>query len=414
MNKNKCVKKQKLSKKNKNKNKNKTNKFLYKIHGGSNTNATASHTPPKLNTTPLRLIDLIQNAKLTRVIIMFNGLKIKCIIGDNEIEFNKGKKWIACITLKYDFAHTNAELSNFFYSKNKSDCISKDSNINNTEYKKLHNTLEKKDEYKKDLNKLLLTLTDIINIHLQMTHCVVMDAAFITCNKFNISLDIKHYARGYGFYNEFGYIYINKNKDKNVNTTDTLEKKIIYANKILDLIHDLSHKTLIELEDNIKALKEKADLNGSVFSFNDLFIKNLLELCKILNISNDPTKTVRQLLNEIFHRICNITDIKTIENIKEVINDNQDYLYLFIAKMFALQRIISKCNPAPYEFHKFYDTTNKDGRIYTSELKIPIPSDEKSVPSFEMKAFTQPNITIISGSGSGIDDYEYEYIINIE
>ena len=148
MNKNKCVKKQKLSKKNKNKNKNKTNKFLYKIHGGSNTNATASHTPPKLNTTPLRLIDLIQNAKLTRVIIMFNGLKIKCIIGDNEIEFNKGKKWIACITLKYDFAHTNAELSNFFYSKNKSDCISKENNINNTEYKKLHNTLEKKDEYK--------------------------------------------------------------------------------------------------------------------------------------------------------------------------------------------------------------------------------------------------------------------------
>ena len=139
----------------------------------------------------------------------------------------------------------------------------------------------------------------------------------------------------------------------------------------------------------------------------------LLKLCEILNIINEPPQTVRQLLNEIFKLICNSTDSETIENIKEVINDKINYLNLFIKQMFVLQRLIYKNNPHHFKFHKYYDTTNKD-IIYTSELKIPIPSDEKSVPSFEMKAFTQPNITIISGSGSGIDDYEYEYIINIE
>ena len=58
-----------------------------------------------------------------------------------------------------------------------------------------------------------------------------------------------------------------------------------------------------------------ADPEFSSWQNSPLYIKNLLELCKILNISNDPTKTVRQLLNEIFHRICNITDIKTIKGI---------------------------------------------------------------------------------------------------
>ena len=195
MNKNKCVKK-KLSKKNKIKNKHKTNKFLYKIHGGSNISAILTKTP-KNNAIQTTLQTLIKNPNIARVIIMFKGLKIQCKIGKQQIEFKKGDARDACITLKYDFVNTKAKLDNFFYYKNKKKCISSNRNINNTEYIKTHTTPP---TYNKDLNKLLLTLIDIINIDLQMTHCVVGDAAFITCiNEITMSLDIKHYARGYGF-----------------------------------------------------------------------------------------------------------------------------------------------------------------------------------------------------------------------
>ena len=404
MNKNKCVKKQKLSKKNKNKNKNKhkTNKFLYKIHGGSNISATTTLNTQKNNATPLTLQTLIQNPKVASVIIMFNGLKIKCNIGNNKFSTRDED----CIAVSYDFKKKVSKSEGFFFSKPKTYCIGSNNNynINNKEYKKLHKEQNIKDTYNKSLNKLLLTLIDIINIDLQMTHCVVTDASFITCiNEIKISLDIKHYARGYGFYNEFGYIYFN-----NVNTdtlTDTLEKKINYANIILKSIHVLSHKTISELELELNALRYIVDTDIVLYNFESSKTK-LLKLCEILNIINEPPQTVRQLLNEIFKLICNSTDSETIENIKEVINDKIDYLNLFIKQMFVLQRLIYKNNPHHFKFHKYYDTTNKEGRIYTSELNI--PSDENPVPSFEMKEFIQPKINIISGS----DDVEY--IIDIK
>ena len=344
---------------------------------------------------------------------MFKGLKIQCKIGKNKIEFKKGDDRPACITLKYDFdvdfdfVNTKkAELYNFFYTKNKKICISSESNINNTEYIKTHTAPP---TYNKDLNKLLLTLIDIINIDLQMTHCVVTDAAFITCiNEITISLDIKHYARGYGFYNEFGYIYINNdNKDTKVNT-DTLEQNINYANIILNSIHDLSHKTISELDLKLKELKDIAENELTVDSIISSKI-NLLTLCDILKIINEPPKTVRQLLNEIFHLMCNSEDSEdseTIETINKLINTQKYYLDVFIGQMFVLQRLMYNNNPHTFEFHKCYDTTNKEGRIYTSELNI--PSDENPVPSFEMKEFIQPKINIISG----IDDVEY--IIDIK
>lgn len=133
---------------------------------------------------------------------------------------------------------------------------------------------------------------------------------------------------------------------------------------------------------------------------------NLLTLCDILKIINEPPKTVRQLLNEIFHLMCNSEDSETIETINKLINTQTYYLDVFIGQMFVLQRLMYNNNPHTFEFHKCYDTTNKEGRIYTSELNI--PSDENPVPSFEMKEFIQPKINIISG----IDDVEY--IIDIK
>ena len=402
MNKHKCINKQKLSKKNKNKNKHKhkTNKFLYKIHGGSNTraigiNANITAQTTQNNSIQQTLRDLIEDKTNKRVIINFNGLKIKCIIGDKKLSFKNYDK-VDCITITYEFFYNMSLLNNFFNNNSKLDCIGDDKTINNTKYKGTYKL--KESSYNKDLNKLLLKLIDIININLKIESCHLVDYSNIMCNKIKIMLNIKHYERGYGFYNEFGYVYTN-----NAFNANTLEENITYANTLLQKIHDESHTKISEFKnkiDDIKVTNAKVhELINTLFEqVLKLYIKFKIITDKDENKDENKDKTLREILHEILLFIC---DSKNIDIIKALTKDETEYINLFIDAICKWHNIDNKSH---FKCYKYPDSIiNTDSIIKTSEL---IKSNDDTIaPAFVMTPFIQPTITITRGNG--------DYIINI-
>lgn len=376
-----------LSKKNKNTHKHKynTHKFLYKIRGGSGKNVASSN-----NVSLKTLRELIQSKTPRRAIIIFNDLKIQCKIGAKKllisyINGDTGNDYI-CIIIIYDFDTNVADIGNFFYDQPKTICIGLDKAINNTAYKKSHNIQK---TYNKDLNKLLLKLIDVININLQMKSCKVFDESEITCNNIKISLSIKHYERGYGFYNEFGYLYIN---NQNAYDSDASEN-IKYANTVLQTLYDISHTTMTQLEINIK--KEDISVDNNLYTS----LENLLSLYKKIKIHDvgNNVKTLRQVMREILQFMCDPTNIEIINTLTI---DEKKYIQSFVSNMFQFQKNILKL------YYKFYIYNEK--QIFSSELNT--SDEDKNIPIFEMKPFEQPRITITYNTKVG----DVEYIINIK
>jgi hypothetical protein len=151
--------------------------------------------------------EFIAKDSITAVLIKFKGIKFYCNLGENKLLIGNPP----CIELIYNFDILKCHIESFFYSSDKLSC-EKDKFINTTNFKDMSNnginTPNKK------FNKTVLELIDIININMGILVCTLDDTSFIKSTKcVIISISkLKHIERGYGFYNEFGFIYIGDSK----------------------------------------------------------------------------------------------------------------------------------------------------------------------------------------------------------
>ena len=294
------------------------------------------------------LISLLNNTDNEHTcIIKYKGITIYCVVGSNMLKLGGTKNDSnthtikACIILSYVFSDNTitAKLESFFYHSEKNECLisktkSNDQNnkrINNNEFYKQYTN--KNTSYEKTLNILLLDLIDEINILLGVKTCVVDDASSVECkdstNK--LSLKSKHITRGYGFYNEFGYLY---KHEKNV----LIGERIIFANKILSIIKQFSEAIQIFDENTLRTLfnkdnKDNKDIDDIITFINlclskvgfQFTYKNILQeienLCKV-NTTPPINKKIVLIIPTIIQLLIDyinkedmrnplITDLKT-------------------------------------------------------------------------------------------------------
>ena len=159
------------------------------------------------------IIGLINNDNIVNVIINYNNLVLKCRFG--KCRFGKKHVFIGehphnCIHIIYK--DTFSDLDSFFFNVLKTDCIGKNKTINNSKYRTQFESKSGilQEDYNKQLHETLFNLIDIININANMQFCVLSDLSIKTttqCDEIQLCL-LKPIEKGYGFYNEFGYIYI--------------------------------------------------------------------------------------------------------------------------------------------------------------------------------------------------------------
>ena len=178
-------------------------------------------------------------------------------------------------------------------------------------------------------------------------------------------MNFKHITKGYGFYNEFGYLYTKSIVidifDINAQNEKYKLLDLKFANNILTMIYNAQ------------------DLYKDVFT-------NLEETCK-MNLKDHPKYDETELYNKI--QVCNAnfitfstTIIKTVtDNIVNPSDNKLDLSYLF--KTFIKR----------YEY--LIDDTVSKSELLTTPNPIQDPLQETPY-HFAMVKYTKPTITITS------------------
>ena len=373
--------------------KSKRNMNIYKykkiscIKGGSRTSKKIAMPDPahvltnnKLNTDLKTLKDIITNKDYyTHIYIYFKNIIIKCSMGKNIFVVGNIIKNKVGILIKYNTNHAFCTLESFFFTKTKAEC-KENSNINNS---KFSNNLKNNkgnipNDYNKKFNEILMELIDIINTNMDMQTCKLRDGSFIQGTRCgDISLNIlKHFERGYGFYNEFGYIYKEKITESNkilININKTMHFKI-NSNTNINIDYITSHLTSMGLE--YKPITQRViDIFNEIVTTNagitySQFVNNLLSFCKL-------SKDIQQI--NIFNSYDDIDIIQLNNLITIIIHD------LLGGKLYSLSH------------YKLYnkELIEKDKKIYKIQKSELQNKNDNINRKFIMNTMKNYDITIV-------------------
>lgn len=199
----------------------------------------------------------------------------KLILGNNDD---------ICIEIIYYPVHKFCRLEGFFYKVNKGTCKGK-SFLNNSVF--MDNTKVNgriPGDYNKKFNETMTELFDIINIDIGMKQCTLRDGSQIKgtkCGDIKMSV-LKHFERGYGFYNEFGFMY----KDKIDKSNEILQFIISEKRKPIN-ITNITYEYIFSL------------LESMGLKYDPVSIETI-EIFKNI-ITTNPGITYQQFINEIMN-----------------------------------------------------------------------------------------------------------------
>ena len=256
-----------------------------------------------------------------------------------------------------------------YSSKDNSKVNSKDdeSLINN---RVVFHSLKGNDKYNKIINTLLLELVDAINILLDVPYCMVSDQATVNCNEeIKLQINSKHITKGYGFYNEFGYLYYNKyskNPDNNKIQYELLDLQ--FANYILTIIDNLRQSNEKEFKTKFNTI-EKTCTDAKDKPNNDNTLKVLI------NSSTELFKIFAQKITDII--------IKKYSQPQSQYKINVGLLQMLLFNIFI----------------KYYTYTEDIKTVSKSELLTtpnPVVQDPPQTTPyhFDMVKYNKPTITI--------------------
>ena len=339
----------------------------YMIGGASGSNISAIRNVgipgPTLKT-------LIESKDVTHVIIQYRGIKFKCKLGGNMCIIGSIKP-SGCIEVYYNFIYNCANINSFFYSKSKVECIGLNKAINNTNF--INNVnINNKTTRQKKLNKLFLTLIDIININLKIKMCGVEDAASIMIGQNSIRLLYKHMERGYGFYNEFGYLYIPDGYEDwrtslVLYNNIEIDKRVTYANEFLEYLNTFSTQNITKVTEiyttsvNNNSLLETLSIynTDNMSKIRDEYPKNDNEKSKYLLQSLLDSKEYKE--SKTFREYITLV-IKSLQKLQQ---DKSQTISLLHIKDIILKFFMDK-NIQKLDYIKYYKYD--DDNIFTTEL----------------------------------------------
>jgi hypothetical protein len=289
----------------------------------------------------IETIDLIKKEYVTTVLVDFDGLKLKCTLGKNQLIIGMDIN-LYCVLVKYNIESRSCELSSFFLRKEKSTCIV-DRDIDNSEFKK--NPAIDLSSYNKIFNEKILEFIDAINSYLGILYCSLMDISSLknldVCGDLKLYV-LKQFERGYSFYNEFGYMYNPKESYYNPedpyhdyeeiittynpkNPYHDYEEIITTANEYLDTLKKINSEMTVEtLSESFEKKKDlyirKPEFNSINLIFKEYNGKTISFLIKdIMNYCRSPlSKNGKKILykyNELYGYKIVVAFIRTIEDI---------------------------------------------------------------------------------------------------
>jgi hypothetical protein len=323
-----------------------------------------------------QLLELITSSNKSSIIINYKNIKLECILGGNEIILGSNKadnnKIGKCITIKYFPKMHFSRLESLFYEIPKDKCVGKDKTINNTGF--IDNVSIdgiKPADYNKLFNETIMELIDIINIETGMKYCTLRDGSHIQDKKCGtIAMNfLKHLERGYGFYNEFGYMY---------------KQTITESNKVLnDVIATLRNKSLE---------KVLQDLLPYVIPIQENISKIVDDMKSVL---------MRDVVLEIM-KYCKSTEDKPSSGLfttydKDSIIEFKDFITKVVEKYLNLPEY--RYSLTQYKLYQ----QNPNGTILKSVLEYKTDDEKRE---FVMKPIKKVNIDILE-----LESGKYELII---
>lgn len=411
---------------------NKTNKKLYKKKNKYNTSnkkiksiikkmsGGIINNVIKRELLPITLIkDLIIGKNTVKLLVSFDGIKFKClfgnfnlIIGDNEDDTK------SCVKVEYTFDENEnllnlCELTYFFYNMSKSSCIVQDEEespdnkiINNREFKatlsKMSVSSKIPPDYNKQFNAKILEFIDIINTNIGILCCLLQDKANInTLNCESITLSpFKLFERGYGFYNEFGYLFMNSS---NVNPDDIKDFDDIKKNGLIETSVDMSNHFLLEINKiaNLPLNKILEKLKDSSSEKSDILKEILIvtDLCTKYKI--DIKITLKLLIGKIM-QTCKSTEMTPLfmpdPDLKRFV-ENIGFI------LFELLKMNDYTNFSDSKFYQYSDS----GNVLVSQL------DNKSIDAkrqFKMVLMKKHELTLEKIADS-VATIKYNYTLTI-
>lgn len=261
------------------------------------------------------LIKLITDKPQTNVKINYKNIQLNCMLGDNKLIVGNNEN--LCIEIKYVPRHNFCTLEGFFYIVSKGDCKSK-SFLNNSRF--MDNTKVNgrvPSNYNKKFNETMMELFDIININIGMTKCKLRDGSQIKKTKCgDISMTIlKHFERGYGFYNEFGFMY-----KENIDQSNEILKKIKELKETSIDITNISVENINKLLESMglkyePVSEETIDIFKHIITANvdityQQFINEIMNYCK-MPPDTLPTGIFAGYRNDVITELKNLITIIT-------------------------------------------------------------------------------------------------------
>ena len=334
------------------------------------------------------LLELIQSKYDTMCELHYDDVKIICLLGNYNVKLGYDTKHlIECILITYnneveehyDAPYYNATLDYYFYTISKQDCLYSKNKLNRLIDNRVYFDKNKgNNNYSKSINTLLLELVDTINILVGVKYCQLIDDATVNCTadgSIKLSLNLKHITKGYGFYNEFGYIYtkavfsINTSPFKQLQKYELLDLK--FANFILTLIYNNRTQFISNFSDLEKQCTKTLNVHNNK-DYNALHY-SIQDSLKEFNEFNE--------FNE-FRAII----IKTVTDNIVIPPDNKLEKWSRLSNLFKI-------------FIKRYEYLT-DNTVSKSELikeKNPVQDPPQKTPyHFAMVNYTKPTITITS------------------
>jgi hypothetical protein len=231
-----------------------------------------------------QIYKLITSETTSTARIVFKKIVIECILGNNQFIIGTGnyKDSEKCIVIKYFPKREYCSLDSFFFTNTKQKCISKKS-LNNSEFKGNHtnsSTGKLSSEYNKTFNKTLIELFDVINTNIGMKYCMLIDGSQLEVEKCGtiIMTILKNIERGYGFYNEFGYLYQISKIDSPTLQINYNESITLSNNVITELIKPFQ---IMSLEELISDISDVSNVFEQIkkFTLQEIVIE-LMNYCK--------------------------------------------------------------------------------------------------------------------------------------
>lgn len=341
---------------------------------------SALHVPPAAANDIPSIKDLIYDANIVNVIINYNNLVLKCRFGNKNVYIGVHK--LNCIHIIYK--DTYSDLDSFFYNVSKKECVGQGPNlsINNSEYRKqfISNSGILQEDYNKQLNETLFNLIDIININANMKFCVLTDMSTKTtthCNKIHLSL-LKPIEKGYGFYNEFGYIYKYNylSQIKNIIKYYDYDKYISESNEILNrTILKLRNTTLLDFQSLVFSLNPKTNIPKNIIpeTYHDILLKdfviNIMNICK----TKDEQFNFEEIIenkNIITNQLESYIDSMTINPIFKQSREDTDFTGQFKLYNIQDQTISALINKDKDEHRAFVMIPMKKHNIKISPIDL--------------------------------------------